>query len=67
MPMEPLLIHLSPHLKRKLMHLKSSGYTASGFIRAVLERELANVPDVPSVAPKPKQPRTRTRARGTRR
>lgn len=35
-----VLIHLPVPLKKKLDALKSEGYTASGFIRALLEREL---------------------------
>jgi hypothetical protein len=38
--MTKLLIHLPVPLKEKLDSLKSQGYTASGFIRALLEREL---------------------------
>ena len=40
MKMERVLIQLPPDLKAKLDSLRSQGYTASGFIRAVLEREL---------------------------
>ena len=40
MSMVKLLIHLPAPLKAKLDGLKSQGYTASGFIRALLEREL---------------------------
>ena len=40
MSMVKLLIHLPAPLKAKLDALKSQGYTASGFIRALLEREL---------------------------
>ena len=35
-----LLIHLPVSLKKKLDALRSQGYTASGYIRALLEREL---------------------------
>ncbi len=35
-----LLIHLPVSLKKKLDALKAQGYTASGYIRALLEREL---------------------------
>ncbi len=38
--MERLTIQLPTPLKRKLDALRSQGYTASGFIRALLEREL---------------------------
>ncbi len=38
--MERLMIQLPTPLKRKLDALRSQGYTASGFIRALLEREL---------------------------
>ena len=40
MKMERVLIQLPTELKAKLDDLRSQGYTASGFIRAVLEREL---------------------------
>ena len=40
MAMTKLLIHLPVPLKAKLDALKSQGYTASGYIRALLEREL---------------------------
>jgi metal-responsive CopG/Arc/MetJ family transcriptional regulator len=40
MKMERVLIQLPTELKDKLDALRSQGYTASGFIRAVLEREL---------------------------
>ncbi len=38
--MERLMIQLPTPLKRKLDALRSQGYTASGYIRALLEREL---------------------------
>ena len=38
--MERLMIQLPTPLKQKLDALRSQGYTASGFIRALLEREL---------------------------
>lgn len=38
--MERVLIQLPVELKAKLDALKRFGYTASGFIRALLEREL---------------------------
>lgn len=40
MKMERVLIQLPPDLKAKLDSLRAQGYTASGFIRALLEREL---------------------------
>lgn len=36
-----IVIQLPPELKSRLDELKQQGYTASGFIRAVLEREFA--------------------------
>ncbi len=41
--MERLMIQLPTPLKRKLNALRSQGYTASGFIRALLERDLGGV------------------------
>ncbi len=41
--MERLMIQLPTPLKRKLDALRSQGYTASGYIRALLERELGEV------------------------
>ncbi len=35
-----VIIQLPSALKRKLEALRSQGYTASGYIRAVLEKEL---------------------------
>ncbi len=40
MKMERIMIQLPKVLKAKLDALKVQGYTASGFIRALLEREL---------------------------
>jgi hypothetical protein len=40
MKMERVLIQLPKVLKAKLDSLRSQGFTISGFIRAVLEREL---------------------------
>lgn len=40
MAMVKLLVHLPGPLKAKLDGLRTQGYTASGFIRSVLEREL---------------------------
>ena len=42
MRMERLIIQLPARLKRKLGGLRSQGYTASGYIRALLERELGS-------------------------
>ncbi len=44
MKMERVLIQLPTDLKAKLDGLRSQGYTASGFIRALLERELNQHP-----------------------
>ncbi|MCA9469940.1 MAG: hypothetical protein KC643_31460 [Nitrospira sp.] len=41
MPMERILIQVPIPMKAKLDALKAQGYTASGFIRALLERELS--------------------------
>ena len=38
--MTKLLIHIPVPMKKQLDGLRSQGYTASGFIRALLEREL---------------------------
>ena len=40
MKMERVLIQLPTDVKAKLDSLRSQGYTASGFIRALLEKEL---------------------------
>ncbi len=40
MQMERVLIQLPAPLKAKLDSLRAQGYTASGYIRALLEREL---------------------------
>jgi len=40
MKMERVLIQLPTNLKAKLDGLRREGYTASGYIRALLEREL---------------------------
>ena len=42
MSMVKLLIHVPAPLKAKLDGLRTQGYTASGHIRALLERELKN-------------------------
>jgi metal-responsive CopG/Arc/MetJ family transcriptional regulator len=48
--MERLLIQLPEPLKAKLDALRAKGYTASGFIRSLLEKEL-------NAAPQARQPR----------
>ncbi len=40
MKMERIVIQLPAVLKRKLDALRAQGYTAAGYIRAVLEKEL---------------------------
>ncbi len=40
--MERVMIQLPKPLKAKLDALKRQGYTASGYIRALLERELSH-------------------------
>ncbi len=40
--MERLMIQLPKPLKAKLDALRTQGYTASGYIRALLERELSH-------------------------
>ena len=40
MAMTKLLVYLPIQLKVQLDQLRSQGYTASGFIRSLLEREL---------------------------
>ncbi len=40
MAMVKLLVHLPKPLKAKLDSLRTQGYTASGYIRVLLEREL---------------------------
>ena len=40
MKMERMMIQLPPQLKGKLDALRQQGFTASGYIRALLEREL---------------------------
>ena len=44
MKMKRILVALPEPLKRKLDALRSQGYTASGFIRAVLERGIKPTP-----------------------
>ena len=45
MSMVKMLIHVPAPLKRKLDASRSQGYTASGYIRALLERELNHKED----------------------
>ena len=40
MKMERIMIQLPAPLKRKLDALRAQGYTAAGYIRSLLEREL---------------------------
>ena len=40
MAMVKLLVHLPKPMKAQLDALRTQGYTASGYIRALLEREL---------------------------
>jgi hypothetical protein len=47
LPVKQLLIHLPEALKAKLDAKRTEGYTASGFIRALLEKEF-NRPAVTS-------------------
>ncbi len=44
MKMVRMLIQVPEHLKRKLDALRSQGYTAAGYIRTLLERELNQNP-----------------------
>lgn len=44
MKMVRMLIQLPASLKAKLDALKAQGYTASGYIRSLLERELNQAP-----------------------
>ena len=39
--MTKVLIHLPVSMKAKLDAMKAQGYTASGFVRALLEKEFA--------------------------
>jgi len=43
MAMVKMLVHLPKPLKAKLDSLRSQGYTSSGYIRALLEREFAHM------------------------
>ena len=42
-----IVIQLPVHLKTQLDSLKQQGYTTSGFIRAMLEREFAKMEEKP--------------------
>jgi metal-responsive CopG/Arc/MetJ family transcriptional regulator len=42
-----IVIQLPVHLKTQLDSLKQQGYTTSGFIRAMLEREFAKMEETP--------------------
>ena len=44
--MERVMIQLPKPLKAKLDALRTQGYTASGYIRALLERELHKVKSI---------------------
>ena len=67
---KPLLIKLPDHLWAKLQTLRAQGFTASGYIRAILERELAEVPPtVPDPQPvisrgKPKAKASKNKGKG---
>lgn len=53
-----VVIQLPVELKEQLDALKQQGYTASGFIRAMLEREFAKAqPEVTTKKPGAKLPR----------
>ena len=54
MRMVRLLIQLPQPLKRKLDALRTRGYTASGFVRHLLEREFESTED-PQTAGKGRQ------------
>ncbi len=47
MKMTRILIQVPVPLKRKIDALRGQGYTVAGYVRAVLERELNNVPASP--------------------
>ena len=55
-----IVIQLPIDLKLQLDGLKQQGYTTSGFIRAMLERELAKM-DQESVTPPPFKKRVNSR------
>jgi metal-responsive CopG/Arc/MetJ family transcriptional regulator len=55
-----IVIQLPVDLKLQLDGLKQQGYTTSGFIRAMLERELAKM-DQESVTPPPFKKRVNSR------
>ena len=45
-----IVIQLPVNLKTQLDNLKQQGYTASGFIRAMLEREFAKMEEKPAAS-----------------
>jgi predicted DNA-binding protein len=55
-----IVIQLPVNLKTQLDNLKQQGYTTSGFIRAMLEREFAKMEEKP-VTPFPVGKRVNTR------
>jgi hypothetical protein len=55
---KPMLIKLPDHLWAKLQTLRAQGFTASGYIRALLERGLAEVP--PTVLDQQGKPKAKT-------
>lgn len=44
MEMVKMMIHVPRSIKMKLDALRNQGYTASGYIRSLLERELKHTP-----------------------
>jgi hypothetical protein len=60
---KPLLLKLPDHLWAKLQTLRAQGFTASGYIRALLEHELAEVPPtVPGQQPVVRQGKPKAKA-----
>ena len=60
---KPLLIKLPDHLWAKLQTLRAQGFTASGYIRALLERALAEVPPTfPGQQPVVRQGKSKAKA-----
>jgi hypothetical protein len=58
-----LLLKLPDHLWAKLQTLRAQGFTASGYIRALLEHELAEVPPtVPGQQPVVRQGKPKAKA-----
>jgi metal-responsive CopG/Arc/MetJ family transcriptional regulator len=49
MKMERIVIQVPKTLKLKLDGLRGNGYSASGYIRCLLERELKSAPTGPKV------------------